>query len=247
MRIALVTLLNDSFMIAYKVFMKSLLTTNKWFDLDFIILDDKISEKNKSMCRTFYKNIEFRKINYERYSKKNWHMTHPKLKSTYYKLDIFAFRDYNRIVFIDLDTVVLKNIKDLFYSFPQDICGAKAYSLGSDNLRRDINSGVIILNKPVMNEAIYTDLINLSAKGFNLPDQKVINHYFKGKIAYIPKTFNCEKRIIYSKKFNYSVKRNSIAILHYVGNKPWQSYPEAQDYTEIEKIWHQYNVMPWQF
>lgn len=247
MKIALVSLINSKFVIAYKAFIKSFLLHNDWFKHDLILLNDRLTNADKVRCRAYYRNTSFRDIDYDRYKDVNWDNTKDRLKSTYYKLDIFSLYAYDRIIFIDLDTIVLNDIRKLFTEYKGGICAALGYNRGSDRLRNDINSGVLVLNKAVLNKKTYTDVIKLSLRGHGLPDQHVINQYFKNKIEIIDKTFNIEKRMYFSRKFDYSIDKGNIAILHYVGPKPWENIKESDDYFTIEKVWWVFNNMLWNY
>jgi lipopolysaccharide biosynthesis glycosyltransferase len=245
-------MIDDFFMVGFEVFMKSLLKTNPWFDLPFRLIDVGLNKKNKEKCLEIYSNIEFVKPKKENYKKISFEKTHEILWNTYYKLDIFSYDDVDRLVFLDLDMIVLEDIKKLF-EFTVTIGGCKGYSQGNDSLRKDMNTGCIVLNKPVLNNSIYKNILDYTAKagGFSMPDQKAIGQFFKNKIAFIPKEFDCEKRLWKGDKFKLffndknelmykeGKKISKCKILHYVSEKPWQEKKDKINfgYEELEKLW----------
>ena len=255
MKTILCSMIDDNFVVAFKGFIKSLLKYNPNFNYTIRLIDAGINEYNKQVCKKYYKNIEFVKPKKENYKGLILDITPVELKSTYYKLDIFSYDDIDRLIFIDLDTLILGNISYLF-NLTAPISGCLGYNVKGDRLRKDINSGVIVLNKPLISEKIYTEILQLVHKkqGFSMPDQKAIKFYFKDNINNINKIYNCEKRLW--KGTNYKIAFNStknliyysdstseaVKILHYVAGKPWQDKKDEFDkgYEDLEKLWWEY-------
>jgi lipopolysaccharide biosynthesis glycosyltransferase len=238
---ALVTMLNDDFVIGFKAMLASLLEHNTWFDLPIVILDDGVSDAEKIKLLDRYDNIIFQPINREKYKDFNMRVTAQRLRSTYYKLDVFAIKDFSRIVFIDSDTLILANIKPLF-DCNETFAAVKGYDCINDMMRRDINSGVFVVNQIHLTEQVYEELLKIAKSGHKMPDQTTLNMYFRNKIHYLEKNYNVEKRMLHTKNFR-NILRN-IKILHFVGDKPWQPKTCAREerYTEFEKLWSKYNV-----
>lgn len=248
MKIALVSLITEDFYPGFVGFIKSLLVNNPSFNYEFLLLHEGVTKEFMNRCQVYYSRLKFKKLDLGKYTKIDMSRTHDRLKSTYYKLEIFNLVEYDRIVFIDLDTVVIGNILPLFLDCQDKIYGAQAYNYIKDNLSNRINSGVMVINKEAINEETYSGLIDTAQKGFSMPDQKTINIYFKGEISYLGKGFNIEKRMYYSKRYQYGLEYDNIRILHYVSSKPWDIEKEdKEDFSEWEKIWHYYYNYPWKF
>ena len=239
-RIALATMLNPPFIVGFKVFLNSLLKNNPWFNLPIIILDDNLTVQNKEYLLSRYKDITFQRIERPMYHGFNMEKTAPKLRCTYFKLDIFNNPMYDRIVFIDSDTVVLRDISELFNT-TADFAAVKGYDAGNDIMRRDINSGVFVVNKKYLNKQAYVEMLRIAKCGHSMPDQTTINVYFKGQITYLDKTFNVEKRMQTTRTFREIL--NQAKILHFVGEKPWQKKTNIREeqYFAVERRWHDYN------
>lgn len=245
MKKAIVTMMNDGFYIAYVSFIKSLLTTNRWIleeEIPIVVIDDNISPEVKNDMFNFYPFLDFRKPQYGSYANVNMAKTPEVLRSTYYKLDTFSYDDFDRIVFLDLDINLLGDVHELFEE-EHDFAACKGYSLASDALRGDINSGVFVVNKPYLNMETYRGLLGVAQQGFSMPDQKTINIYFSRRIFHLPKKYNCEKRMARSK--TYSDVWDEKCIVHWISEKPWQ--PKKQKinmgFEETEKIWWNfYNI-----
>lgn len=239
MKIALVTLLNELFVIGFKAMLESLLKNNPWFNLPIVILDEDLKKETKLELIKRYKKIKFISVRKQSYNEVNFNATAKRLRDTYYKLDTFNIRGYDRLVFIDSDVVILRDIKKLF-DCNAPIAAVKGYDFNRDILRRDINSGVFVVNKMYLNAETYTNLLKIAKAGHKMPDQTTINIYFKNKITFLHKTFNVEKRMLTSRVYR-DVFLNA-SILHYVGEKPWNKKVREMEkqYASVEKKWWEY-------
>lgn len=246
MKIALCTLMDDDFVVGFNGFWKSFLYHNPWFrtsNIDFLILDNGISQENKDHMLKLCPKIIFKKINYKAYSETNFNKTHDKLKATFYTLDVFRLYEYDRVVFLDMDITVLADIKELFKS-NDTIRACKQYNAKMDCLNNAINSGVFTVNKEAINKSIYNALIRMSQRGMSMPDQKIINGHFSGKITHFNKRLNVEKRMLHSVAHKDIYK--GAKILHWISDKPWMKEKRndiERSFIEAEAIWHHYNDM----
>lgn len=240
-RKCLATLLTNDFFCAYEVFIHSFLRFNRpWFEsegYEIAILENGLSQEVKDKCLKIFPKTEFLQVNTNSYQGVNWDRTADHLKATFYKLDIFRFSQYSRIVFMDSDMLVFCSVKELFDT-SEPFAAVRAFSLGRDKLRGDFNSGVLVLNSPVINEETYLKLVEISKAGATLPDQEVLNKFFFENFKELPKRFNVEKRMMLSKRYPKVLGRD-IAVLHYVGPKPWQKEKGAdgKSYVLIESYW----------
>ncbi|KAI7869944.1 glycogenin 1, isoform CRA_c [Spinellus fusiger] len=94
----------------------------------------------------------------------------PELDITYTKLHAWRLTDYTKIVFLDADTLPLRNVDELF-DWP-------AFSAAPDAGWPDcFNSGVFVAEP---SEAIYDELVALAAQrgSFDGGDQGLLNTYF---------------------------------------------------------------------
>ena len=237
------TSLNDEFMITFEPFIKSFLYYNSWFDYDFVILDLGLSMSTKERCLKLYPKCKFIKPKKENYKDVNFAKTHLKLQPTYYKLDMFS-RPYDRVVSIDVDMIVQGYIREVF-DCDKPIAGCQGYIQRKDKLSNEINTGLVVINKEFLNDETYKRLIAVAKPGHNMPDQKTINQYFKNRIHFLPKKYNCEKRIWRSERFKMWDFKNAMTIIHYVGYKPWQKNKPDYDqgYDELEAVWWEWKKL----
>lgn len=107
---------------------------------------------------------------------------------TFTKLNIWKFVDYDKLVYLDADTIVLENIDNLFnYEELSAVLG------GSQMLKyKGIESGVLVI-KPNIN--MFNNLLsalNSDKYDLKMSDQSFINDYFikNYKINYLPEKYN---------------------------------------------------------
>jgi lipopolysaccharide biosynthesis glycosyltransferase len=238
---ALVTLLNQKALHGFMVFAKSFFYFNKWFDYDFVIFDIDLRTIDRRGIRRIYPNVIFKKINYDNYKKINFGKTHDRLKPTFYKLETFSLFEYKRVVFLDMDTVILGNLEELFENrIKTEFAAVRGYTEKTDTLRADFNSGVFVVNNKYLNESTYKYLLKMARQGFSMPDQKVLNAYFRGAVTWLDKIYNVEKRMEYTENFTDVLK--NAKIIHYVADNPWdKNSRENLKYPKMMKIWEEWN------
>ena len=249
MRVALCTMMDDNFVIGFEAFFKSFSFNNPWFKdsgIEFVVIDVGLSSTSKEIIKSYYSNTVFKKPLYENYKSCDMSKTIDKLKRTYYTIDVFSYTQYDRIVFMDMDMIVIRDIENLF-SVSYDIAGCHTYSYRMDELTGGINAGVFVLNQGVLNEMIYRALLKKIRKGSNMPEQKAMNRYFRDRLQYLDKTFNVEKRMLHTLK--YKTIMDKAKVIHYVAKKPWESlegFPEIEGtYKPLEDLWYRWSVQPW--
>jgi lipopolysaccharide biosynthesis glycosyltransferase len=225
-------MMDSGFITGFKGTMLSLLKSNSNFEVPLIVLDNGLKDTDKSLMMNLYPFIIFREI-----PKGKYHFSEDsavkKLINTYYKLEMFNRGIYpdnaDRAVFLDMDILIQGNIKPLldFDLQGKKIGACKQYSVREDTLIEDINSGIIVVDLNKITEQDYTNLVSMCEKGSHLPDQTIINDYFIHEneyLAYLPKTYNVEKRMVVSQKYKNIYEQATI--IHYVNTKPWE--PEAR-------------------
>ena len=159
----------------------------------------------------------------------------------YNKLNIFGLDEYDKIVYIDADMVIFKNIDDLFNY--QHLSGTNA---GGElpNFRltwQELNSGLMVVEpKRELLEDMKTKIGTFSVT--DVGDQAFLHQYYKGwarkrelHLSHVYNTFHCHlddyvSQLGYTCPDDYPCspellnKSKLIRIIHYIGNeKPWMS------------------------
>jgi len=183
---------------------------------DFIvIIPDDLSDESKNILKK--KNLKIRvvdKIFYtgkhkdkilDRYGKSNtsW--------KTFTKMRIWEQTDYSKLVYLDADTIVLKNIDELF-----NVGELGAVMGGSVMLNyKGIESGVLVLNPNINTMNGILDALESDTYDIKMSDQSFLNDYFSkhGIINAIPE--------IYNRLWKKNKNPRGASIFHFNASKPW--------------------------
>jgi inositol 3-alpha-galactosyltransferase len=171
------------------------------------------------------------------------------------KLRMWEWTFYDRIIYVDADMLVLKNLDHLF-RLPE----APLYAVGDcyggrlDKEERDacchfhpekrpeyFNAGFLVLTPDKKElESMESELVKMNGKGiaqWRFAEQDFLNLYFAGKWKWLPAIYNAQKRIKYHHPDLWRL--DDIAVLHYVDEKPWshRDSEENQMYREEVELW----------
>lgn len=146
----------------------------------------------------------------------------PELGPTFTKLHLWKLTQFKKVVFMDADTLVLKNIDDLFEREEFSACS----DIGWPDC---FNSGVFVA---VPSEETYKKLIQHSENvgSFDGGDQGLLNSYFSDwstgpSSRRIPFTYNLTINASYSYAPAYARFKNEVKVVHFIGTqKPWTYY-----------------------
>lgn len=171
----------------------------------------------------------------------------------------FIFKDYDKVIFLDADTVInsdlLKlyntNLGDNYLGVVQDITLVlqdKLYPIQDSYF----NAGMILFNsKKIRNDYIQNDFVKFYLKNKEkclCPEQDTFNYLFGHKIVHLPLKYqyiilydyylknNLTK--FYSIKNKKDIKEENITIFHYVTLNPWKYFN-----TPYVKLWDKYHKL----
>lgn len=205
------------------------------------LINEEISSDTRKVLDDF--GIEYKELEKVNYDVDYDGFVQPYFKHTFNKLSVFNLTEYSKIVYLDLDLLILENVDDLF-----DYSGL---AMAKDEPFTELyNSGVMVIEP---NEDDYKGLISTMKEKMNdqakIGDQNIINEYFSGKINNLPQSYNLMRRIFGDTtsteldvwdeevevhnvwKWDKDVKDKKI--LHYIINpKPFQiDHPYDEKYT----------------
>ena len=145
-------------------------------------------------------------------------------KDCWTKFRIFDQTQFDKIVFLDADIMVMKNLDDLFEKPHMTSCLDGEYFNvwpGWDHF----NSGCIVIEP---NHKLFEDILNFAKNLKELPDyviadQEILNLYFKEwpeqKHLHLNKYYDIFAPYVKEKHLD-DLKENTYFV-HYVGRKPW--------------------------
>lgn len=171
----------------------------------------------------------------------------PELGVTLTKIKCWTLTEFDKCVFLDADTLVLKNCDELFSDYEE-------FSAARDSGWPDcFNSGVFVF-KPDLET--YKKLSSFSATegSFDGGDQGLLNSYFsdwssKDITKHLPFIYNTTANATYSYLPAYKKFGKNVKIVHFIGstNKPWLSKSgSSHDQTHKDYWWEVYeqDVLP---
>ena len=196
------------------------------------LINDKINEKTKSILDFFQieyitnRNISLNYANYIRWT------------NAFDKLHVFSLSEYEKVVYLDCDMLILRNIDSLFLKEKNTMASDEPYTDG-------YNSAVMIV-KP--NYTDYKELLNLISK-YDQPnkiegigDQNIINDYFGNNLDKLGIAYNQMKYIV-EENGSYHINEatppvKNPFIIHYIlKNKPFMI---DENYLDNDKYLKRY-------
>lgn len=237
------TATNDAYTRGAEIMLYSFLLNNKWFKGDVVILCGKensqmsLSEDNRKKISNIYGNVIFREVDYSEVSEVTSRMRNYSVgkEALFYKLVAFKMEQYEKILFLDSDLLVIGDIFEFFdRKEPFVICPDIEDTTYNDRLwsgrtEEYCNSGVFLVNEQYIRESMMDEFLSIfeyvdfskktrwNPHNGRFGDQDIINAYFIGKNVFLApsKFYN-----LYNLHFNE--RNNEVKILHYWSfNKPF--------------------------
>lgn len=149
------------------------------------------------------------------------------------KLELWRFEAYERIVFLDADTLVVKNIDRLF-GYPQFSAAPNLYESLTDMHR--LNSGVFVASPSC---ETYDDMLRVldePGKRWRRTDQTFLETYFPDWHG-LPYTFNTLQYVYFNLPELWHWP--SINVVHYQYEKPWEAdHAKTDQLKGLIDLWH---------
>ena len=149
---------------------------------------------------------------------------------TYTKFHVFGYEEYEKIIYLDSDLIVIKSIDHLFHEVSDGFAACACTPYWEDRF----NSGVMVIRP---NQAIFADMMAKKDTLYTYDggDQGFLNSYFK-KWRKLDIKYNAGKRI-YSETPDHWARIDH-HVIHFVGGKPWLGGEPG--YEALEDIWFSY-------
>jgi glycogenin glucosyltransferase len=149
----------------------------------------------------------------------------PRFAAAYTKLRAWQLTEFDKVVVLDADTVVLKNVDDLFER--PELSAAPDFFLPDR-----FNSGVMVLEP---SQASFDRMVQRLGReaSYDGGDQGFLNLFFEGWYAMtvehrLPVGYNIANFIyefMHSHESTWKNLQHEIKIVHYMVQKPWRSWP----------------------
>ncbi len=150
------------------------------------------------------------------------------------KLRLWELTQYQRVVFLDADAIVVRNIDRLF-GYPE-FCGAPNLYESLDDMHR-LNSGVFVAQPSASTFADMLDRLDAPDAVWRRTDQTFLETYFPDWHG-LPYVYNTLQYVYFNLPQLWSWP--SIHVVHYQYEKPWATdHPRRQQLQPLIDLWHQ--------
>lgn len=225
MKIACCSTLNDLYFEGFLTFFYSLLQHNPKFSYPYYIFTwGDLSDKNINILKKVYPNFTFKNIDNSKYIDveysdkwRTWNI------NCINRFEIFTLNEYDKLVFLDADMLVLDSIDYLFdinvdFGACEIVKGSEMDHPGKfDKTLKSFDGGLMIISKKYLNNDTQLELIKIAKQKKWTSDEPILNVYFDNtKTTYLPKEYNLLSPELTPKNFD------SAKIIQFVGvQKPW--------------------------
>ncbi|XP_063698458.1 glycogenin-1 isoform X2 [Culicoides brevitarsis] len=209
---------NDSYALGALVLAKSLKSLNTAYPC-VVLVTDGVTPTMRTTLSEVFQTVQMVDL-FD--SKDEAHLSlirRPELGITFTKIACWKLTQFEKCVFLDADTLVLRNSDSLF---DRDELSA-APDVGWPDC---FNSGVFVF-KPSMETYNKITEFALTEGSFDGGDQGLLNSYFSNwkdvPANHLPFVFNCSISTVYSYLPAFKRFEKDINIIHFLGSlKPWQ-------------------------
>eukprot|EP00438_Fugacium_kawagutii_P005046 Skav203637 [mRNA] locus=scaffold1120:158345:177318:+ [translate_table: standard] len=185
----------------------------------------------------------------------------PNFKFCWKKLGLWSLEEYEVIVYMDADILILGNILSILESTPplgmlaavpacecwrSETCNYTAPDLYGDSAFY-FNAGVLVLRP---NQSDFDDMTawmqsramqtrspsSVSDSEMPFAEQDFLNIFFEKKICRLSPVFNALQHALKNPKHQALNESNCIA-LHYVMGKPWAPTKLEEDFVDLHNLW----------
>lgn len=148
------------------------------------------------------------------------------------KLRLWELEQYQKIIFLDADCLVIQNIDNLF-EFPEFAGAPNLYESLADIHR--LNSGVFVAKPSRDTFANMMQKLDNKDTFWRRTDQTFLQSYFPNWHN-LPYTYNCLQYVWFNMPALWEWA--SIKVVHYQYEKPWEhNHPKAKELKPLIELW----------
>lgn len=170
-----------------------------------------------------------------------------KIRDTFYwmftKLRLWSWTEYDSLLLVDSDTLILKNLDDIFQ---YDIDFGAALDIWEWKFDNVVNGGVLLL-KP--NQQVYKDMLNEMEAwklryDFGMAEQGFLGYKFKYNSFKLPFVYNVNLALR-AHPLEWELVWSDARLIHFTMTKPFlDQRSETGPYSQaLEAWWHQYDLL----
>ncbi len=167
----------------------------------------------------------------------------------YLKLELFNLRGYERVVYLDCDTIVLDDIAPLWnmneYAERSFYAVRESREMGvHPDVVGKFNTGVMVVNRPLLNQRTHRRMLEVACEGtsYDGGDQGVINRYLDEMPGADPGELDAAYNVpACARRYGqWDTFKDRIRILHYTNRlKPWALDHQRDEVfdPELKRLW----------
>ncbi|MER7174547.1 glycosyltransferase [Streptomyces mesophilus] len=237
-RIAFASFVDENYLPGFLTLLRSLALSNPDICEDFLVLHDGLRPDSVARIRALHPRVVFRRVNaghYDAYEKGD--QDNYLVRKAYFILDVFRVRDYDTVITLDTDMVVLGPIGELlalrhgFGAVPQFFF---------NDMNRKFNSGLLVIQKEFLTDEFCSRIDEVGRSGayeLDKHDQGILNAILDGDYLKLDPRYNFVKRRLSGD----GPVPEDISVLHFTGrHKPWQGGESG--YGQAQERWAEYEL-----
>ncbi|MFF7469647.1 glycosyltransferase [Streptomyces sp. NPDC008092] len=240
-RIAFASYVDENYLPGFLVLLRSLALSNPGVCEDFVVLYDDLRPASIAKIRALHPRIVLQRVNdthYDSYVKGD--QDNYLVRKAYFILDIFRLRDYDTVITLDTDMVVLGGLGELL-ELREGLAAVPQFFYGQHKL----NSGLLVIQKEYLSDEFCAKIDKTGRSGdyeLDKHDQGILNAVLDGDFVRLDAKYNFVKRRLSG---DLPVPEDT-KILHFTGrHKPWQGGESG--YAQAEDRWREFEMTDAEF
>ncbi|MFJ5776826.1 glycosyltransferase [Streptomyces sp. NPDC093094] len=235
-KIAFASFVDENYLPGFLALLRSLALSNPGVCEDFVVLHDDLRPSSIARIRALHPRVDFRRVDaghYDGYAKGD--QDNYLVRKAYFILDVFRIRDYDTVITLDTDMVVLGSLAELL-SLREGLAAVPQFFYGQHKL----NSGLLVIQKEFLSDAFRAKIDKVGREGsyeLDKHDQGILNAVLDGDFVRLDPKYNFVKRRLSG---DLAVPEDT-AILHFTGrHKPWQGGESG--YLKAQERWREFEM-----
>ncbi|PWI17638.1 polysaccharide pyruvyl transferase [Streptomyces sp. Act143] len=240
-RIAFASYVDENYLPGFLTLLRSLALSNPGVCEDFVVLYDDLRPGSIARIRALHPRIVLKRVDdthYDAYKKGD--QDNYLVRKAYFILDVFRIREYDTVITLDTDMVVLGDLRELL-ELREGLAAVPQFFYGQHKL----NSGLLVIQREYLSDEFCARLDQCGRSGdyeLDKHDQGILNAVLDGDFIRLDPRYNFVKRRLSG---DLPVPDDT-AILHFTGrHKPWQGGEAG--YSQAEDKWREYELTDAEF
>ena len=255
MSTAIVTVVTDDFVDGARVLFASMRRHHPTLTADIVVFhnDDvaPLSAGSRQILTDHEPGIVFRHVDvapYERiFAQRDEVLRTPaRLIAAFVIIDAFRLTDYDRVVCLDSDMLVIGSLDELL-NCDAEFAAVTAVDEATGEMRQNFNTGVMVIGSRHLTGNTFAEITERTVmtsvdRERGKADQAVLNRYFETRPHQrLEQKYNVTKRMVpdAAGPLEQKLDEADARILHFVGAKPWTVNWSLRDwgYESAEAMW----------